>query len=216
MGARHLTKGPGKAPGKAPGAAPGIGHNAGPTLEPGRSWRRHCWGIARGRLLPTLPVEVVRLRVRRAREIGLDYRTYAGIRAGTGHDLVAFLFSTNALDLLRDGDRLTPSRAAKLRGLVSVATVVAARPPLDPDGVARVVAEDAGVAAIIGPAPGPWDGWGATRAAVLALAARAGTPADRILIIGADPGECLWAEAARAAAFLPAESFFAQMPGSNT
>lgn len=74
-----------------------IGHNNGPTMEAGASWRRHCWTTARQALLPTLPVEVVRTRVRRAKELGLDYRTYASVRAQTGHDVVAFLFSSNAL-----------------------------------------------------------------------------------------------------------------------
>lgn len=72
-----------------------IGHNGGPDLT-GLGWRTHCWRQARETLLPTLPIEVVRLRVRRAAELGLDYKTYAGIRASTGHDLVAFLFSSNA------------------------------------------------------------------------------------------------------------------------
>ena len=44
----------------------GPGHNGGPSLEGGTSWRRHCWTQARERLLPTLPIEVVRLRVKRA------------------------------------------------------------------------------------------------------------------------------------------------------
>ena len=66
-----------------------IGHNNGPTMEPGESWRRHAWGRARARLLPVLPIEVVRLRVKRAAEIGLDYRTYASIRAASGHDVIA-------------------------------------------------------------------------------------------------------------------------------
>ena len=39
----------------------GIGHNNGPTMEAGESWRRHAWGKARARLLPVLPIEVVRL-----------------------------------------------------------------------------------------------------------------------------------------------------------
>ncbi len=56
----------------------GVGHNGGPSMEAGASWRRHCWRAAREALLPVLPVEVVRLRVRRAAALGLDYRTYAG------------------------------------------------------------------------------------------------------------------------------------------
>ena len=191
------------------GPIAGIGHNGGPTMEGGRSWRRHCWGQARERLLPTLPVEVVRLRVKRAREIGLDYRTYAGIRATTGHDLVAFLFSTNALDLLRAADRLSGAKAGKLAALQGIVPTIAAQHPLTARDVIRVVAEDACVAARGGAAPGPWDDWAATRAAILSLARAAGSPPDRMLVIGAAPGERLWAEAARAAAFLPAERFFA-------
>ncbi len=76
-----------------------IGHNGGPGVEDGASWRRHCWAKARADLLPTLPIEVLRGRVRRARELGLEYKTYAGVRASTGHDVVAFLFSSNALRL---------------------------------------------------------------------------------------------------------------------
>lgn len=48
-----------------------AGHNGGPAMNPGSAWRRHCWTVAREALLPTLPVEVVRLRLRRARELGL-------------------------------------------------------------------------------------------------------------------------------------------------
>ncbi len=59
------------------------GHNGGPTLEPGGAWRRHCWRKARADLLPHLPIEVLRTRVRRAGELGLDYRTYASVRAAT-------------------------------------------------------------------------------------------------------------------------------------
>ena len=77
----------------------GLGHNKGPTMEPGAGWRRYAWKRARTELLPKLPLEVVRMRVRRARELGLDYKTYAGVRATTGRDLVAFLFSSNALRL---------------------------------------------------------------------------------------------------------------------
>ena len=59
----------------------GIGHNGGPSVGSGASWRAQCWRVARADLLPRLPLEVVRLRVKRAQEIGLAYRTYAGVRA---------------------------------------------------------------------------------------------------------------------------------------
>ena len=103
----------------------GIGHNGGPTLEPGSTWRTHCWRAARAALLPKLPLEVVRLHVRRAAEIGLDYKTYAGVRATTGHDLVAFLFSTNALRLLRETDRMAAADVTKLAGVRQIGRLVA-------------------------------------------------------------------------------------------
>jgi len=76
-----------------------IGHNGGPSIEAGYGFRKHAWGKAREALLPKLPIEIVRVRVARARRLGLPYRTYAGIRAATGRDVVAFLFSGNALEL---------------------------------------------------------------------------------------------------------------------
>ena len=52
---------------------PGIGHNQGPPLDAAVSWRRHVWKKARKDLLPKLPLEVIRRRVRRAAELGLEY-----------------------------------------------------------------------------------------------------------------------------------------------
>ena len=68
-------------------AGAGRGHNGGPTVEPASAWRRYCWQAARAALLPKLPIEIVRLQVRRAAEIGLDRSTIsrqfaAVVRAG--------------------------------------------------------------------------------------------------------------------------------------
>ena len=51
---------------------PGIGHNQGPPLEAGFSWRKHVWTKARKELLPKLPLEVIRRRVARAQELGVE------------------------------------------------------------------------------------------------------------------------------------------------
>ncbi len=188
--------------------APGPGHNGGPSLEGGRTWRAHCWRAARAALLPKLPVEVVRLRVKRAAEIGLDYRTYAGIRAATGHDLVAFLFSTNALRVLRDRDRMQAEDAAKLAGLKDIENLVAVQPPLDP---ARIVARLAGQGVRVAAAdraPTLAQNWHETRARLHALAATVRAPADCILIIGETAQEEDWAATARMAGFLAASRYF--------
>ena len=93
----------GKASGLDAQPMSGIGHNGGPSMEPGHGFRKVAWTKARQSLLPSLPLEIVRVRVARAKRLGLPYRTYATIRASSGRDIVAFLFSGNAL-------ALTPAR----------------------------------------------------------------------------------------------------------
>ncbi len=180
---------------------PGIGHNNGPTSEAGESWRRFAWTRARADLLPTLPIEVVRLRVRRAQALGLPYKTYASVRASTGHDLIGFLFSSNALALLRS-EALPQDRAAKL------ATVQAARHalvhrPLLPDRVALNPQIDAAHAA-----PRFAESWSAMRDTLRDLIVSTGSPADRWLVVGETAFERDWAEAAKAAGFLSGEAYF--------
>lgn len=186
----------------------GPGHNGGPGLADGTSWRTHCWRTARAALLPRLPVEVVRLRVKRAAEIGLDYKTYAGVRAATGHDLVAFLFSTNALRLLRDQDRMRAEEAAKLGGISQIGRLVAVQPPLDPARVAAAL-DGQGVAVdAAAQAPRLSESWRETRDRLLAMAATLRAPADRVLVIGETMLEEDWAATARMAGFLPAGRYF--------
>ena len=109
-----------------------IGHNGGPSVETGHSWRRHAWGAARTALLPTLPFEVVRMRVRRARELGLEYKTCASVRATSGRDVVAFLFSSNALRVAAQNLTLPPDRLVKLASLQDVTRIALATGPLHP------------------------------------------------------------------------------------
>lgn len=67
-----------------------------------------------------------------ARELGLDYRTYAGVRASTGRDVVGFLYSTNALPLLRPTDRLPEDRRACLAAPAGCDRAALAQLSLDP------------------------------------------------------------------------------------
>ncbi len=190
------------------GAVSGPGHNGGPTLEAGGSWRRHCWRVARAELLPKLPLEVVRLHVKRAGEIGLDYKTYAGVRATTGHDLVAFLFSTNALRLLREGDRMPAADAETLARTRHVGRLIAAQPPLDPARVRQGLAGQGVAIDAAARAPGIALGWAETRQALLDLLGEVRAPADRVLVIGETALERDWVGAARMAGFLPAARYF--------
>lgn len=180
---------------------PGIGHNGGPADDAGRSWRRHCWTKARERLLPTLPIEVVRLRVKRAADLGLDYRTYASVRAATGHDVVAFLFSSNALRVWPAAPDLPADRAAKLGALVAVGRVGLACGKLSPEVLARPPL-DAAFAA-----PEALAGWASQRAALRDALGR--LPPDRVLLVGDHGLERDWCAAGRLAGYVPAERYFA-------
>ncbi len=183
----------------------GIGHNRGPTLEPGFGWRRHCWQEARAALLPTLPIEVVRLRVKRAAEIGLDYRTYASIRAASGHDVVAFLFSTNALRLMPPRPALPEARRARLAAMARTGRAALAQAPLTPSAVTALAPALLDHAAA---APAPFAPWAEIRAALATALAAGGWPRAGTVLVGDTGDERDWAAAARLAFYLPAERVF--------
>lgn len=203
---RHPTSGvipPVAAEGVSAMARASIGHNGGPTMDPGGAWRRHCWTRARADLLPVLPVEVVRLRVRRAAELGLDYRAYASFRAASGHDIVALLFSTNALRLLPPVPALSEERRARLAAVSGAVRGVLVHRPLSVEAVLGLAA---GAIDRADPAPRPLAAWGEVRRAVLAALT---CPADRVLMVGDTSEERGWAEAARLGLYLQAERYFA-------
>ena len=186
----------------------GIGHNRGPAMDSGVGWRRHCWAVARAELLPHLPLEVIRLRVKRAAELGLDYRTYATVRETSGRDIVAFLFSTNALRLLRAGDRLPEDRAARLAAARNVGRALIAQPPLDPGRLAAALAAEHGIRfdpAV--PAPRFAAPWREIRAGLLAALPPRLAPGG-VVLVGDTWAEHEWCEAARLGGYLAAERFF--------
>ena len=183
----------------------GIGHNNGPTMEPGESWRRHAWGKARARLMPVLPIEVVRMRVKRAGEIGLDYRTYASIRAASGHDVIAFLYSTNALRMLQAKAPMPEDRAATLAA-TDAGRAALARRPVTP---AHVLDAAQGLLDHAAEAPRVFAPWGESRKILLQAIQSQKWPADRVVMVGDTPDERDWAQAARLAYYLPADRYFA-------
>jgi hypothetical protein len=180
----------------------GIGHNRGPALEGGVSWRKHCWSAARERLLPTLPIEVVRLRVRRAKELGLDYKTYAGVRAATGHDVVAFLFSSNALRVSLVSPAMPEARTLKLAE-VRCGRLALAVAPLTPGMVAAANPVLDGVH----PAPFALAEFAEMRDRVRAALGK--VPSDQVILVGDLGLERDWCAAGRLAAYVPAERYFA-------
>ena len=169
--------------------------------EPGAAWRRLCWTKARAALLPVLPIEVVRTRVRRAADLGLDYRTYASVRAQTGHDVVAFLFSSNALRVTPVQLRIPNGAAAKLHsvqaeriglpiGRIPAAALADLNPELDRTA----------------PAPPLWATFAEARLCLREILGR--VPGDRVILVGDQPLEAEWCAAGRLAAYLTAERYF--------
>lgn len=169
-------------------------------MEPGTSWRAHCWGAARKELLPHLPIEVLRGRLRRAEELGLSYRTYAGIRATTGRDIVAVLFSSNALELRRGQLLLADKAAQKLEQVLAVRRGLAS-PPLRPDEMQKAAPLHACYAAPVAFAP-----YGTQRN--LLRAALGNLTADQTILVGAYEAEAEWCASARLAGYLPSNGFF--------
>jgi len=186
-----------------------IGHNGGPSMEAGFAWRKQCWTNARARLLPTLPIEVVRLRVRRAAELGLDYKTYAGVRAATGHDVVAFLFSSNALRVTAARPGMEPVRSAKLAAIADCQRVALAVAPLQAPALMQANREVDHADAAPHALARFRDIGTALRQALGKL------PGDRVILIGDFALEREWCAAARLAGYIPADRYFGQNSGAQ-
>ena len=170
----------------------GIGHNRGPALTSG--WTGYAWRRARADLLPRLPIEVLRVRVARAKALGIDYTTYASVRAATGRDVVALLFSSNALRITARDPAPAPGIAARLDAAAAT-RLLAAVPPLDPAGVDYPFD-------VRGRAPTLFDPPRVEAARLAELAA--GLPRDAVLVVGEAPPERGWVAAGRFAGYLPA------------
>lgn len=179
----------------------GIGHNNGPTMETGHSWRKHVWTKARADLMPNLPIEVLRLRVNRAAALGLPYKTYASVRASTGRDVIGFLFSTNALEVLRATDRLDPKKGAKIASLHQCDRTALVYPVVNASDL--VPPCDAACAA-----PAPQLSWSDMSRHVKAVIQSRGNPSDGYVVIGETSAERDWSEAAKTAGFLTGQRFF--------
>ena len=177
-----------------------IGHNGGPSMEPGVGFRRVAWKKARTALMPALPLEVVRLRVKRAERLGLPYKTYATIRAVSGRDIVGFLFSDNALGMGRGPE--IPARAqARLADLDgAVERLAAVHLPKSP----ALVLQQGGLEAA-GRAPGLSMPWRAAREGLRDLAREAGVPFDGLVVVAATALERDWAATGNLAGTIPAQ-----------
>ena len=195
----------------------GIGHNGGPKRLR-RGWQRHCWTQSRKALIgKRMPIEVVRTRIRRARELGLGYPQYASILLGSGRDIVGFLFTVEGLHLrLRKRLEMPAVVQGKLRGLEGV-QLMSFAPSGEPVEAFRAEVSDvAGVPfASVGPeAEGPL-GWSAARSAVRTVLDPLSLPSDAVVMIGMRDDEARMAQAAKLARFIPAKEYFSTASGNS-
>jgi hypothetical protein len=199
---------------RLPGEEPSpIGHNGGPPLDPGRRWRAVAWGKARSELVKHLPIEIVRRRVARARDLGLAYPAYAAILMGTGRDIVGFLFTAEAIGLRLEREaRLAEVAARKLRETKAERLLLG--PPVAPATLHEALAAQGIDFAAVAPAPRREAPDADGRRAIRALLDPLRLPGDAIVMVGARPDERRWAEAARLARFLSAQAYFAPAAGA--
>ncbi len=184
-----------------------IGHNNGPTMT-GTGWRRHCWGKARAELMPRLPIEILRRRIVRAKELGLDYKSYASIRAASGHDVVAFLFSSNALRALKQNTKMPKDRVLKLAALERCGRLVAVQKPLTPQNMHRIATVSGVDLDTLVCAPDLRHNWHESRDMLLSALKPAKIPKDRVVAIGETMLEQDWCAIAGLAGAITADQFF--------
>jgi len=188
----------------------GMGHNNGPTMEAGHVYRTHMWRKAQKRLMPnTIPLLIVRMRVQRAAELGLDYKTYASIRQAAGSDILGLLFSSNALQIIGDGAKMPGARARALAEVKAARRLSLVHAPHQPPAVLQAnPVLDAAAAA-----PRFTDSWTQMSERIQGFIREQRLPGNQVLIIGDTSVESEWGTAARAAGYLPADRYFGQVSG---
>lgn len=188
----------------------GIGHNNGPTMEAGHAWRSYQWRRAQQKLMPNaVPLMIVRMRMRRAAELGMDYKTYASIRQASGQDILGLLFSSNALRIIGNGARMPDAESRALAAVKSARRLSLVHAPNQPPAVLQAnPVLDAAVAA-----PRFTDSWAQMRQRLEGFIRQQRLPGNQVLIIGDAPLESEWTTAARAAGYLPADRYFAHQTG---
>ena len=187
----------------------GLGHNQGPTLEPGQTYRAFQWRQAQQALMPkTMPLMIIRMRVMRARELGMDYKTYASVRQATGQDILALMFSSNALRVIGPGARMPDAEERALSAVKSASKLALVHAPMTPPGVLQanpvLDATDA--------APRFTDSWSDMRSRLKRFVCAQKLPPNQVLIIGDTAVEREWTTAAKAGGYLPAGRYFAANP----
>lgn len=180
----------------------GLGHNNGPSMDAGRTWRVHAWRRAKANMSSArLSPATVKRHVARAKELGLSYRDYAAIQASAGRDVCGFLFSSNALDLAFGRHRVSQPKAEQIEVIRHAARVALVHAPLTPEDVAQANA----MLDAVHRAPRFLSSFPDMRAVLAKAQDR--LPANGLVVIGTGL-EAEWVTAGRLGAFIPADRYF--------
>jgi len=183
----------------------GIGHNQGPTLERGQTMRAYQWRRAQKALMPrTIPLMIVKMRVKRAAELGMDYKAYAAIRQATGRDICGLLFSSNALRIIGGDAAMPRDRAKALEALRGADRLALVHRPLQPEQIAAANP----MLDATGLAPDITTSRRAMHQRLRAFVTDRQLVGDQVVIVGDTSLEAEWHAAARAAGYLSAERYF--------
>ncbi|KIN63998.1 hypothetical protein Z946_2881 [Sulfitobacter noctilucicola] len=184
----------------------GIGHNQGPTMERGQKWRSFQWQKARDAAMPkAVPLMVVKMHVARARQLGLDYPTYAAVRKATGRDIMGLLFSSNALRVVRaEAPQMPLDRSDAIEAVSGARKLALVHAPIR----AEIVQQTNPVLDHVGVAPKFTDSWSAMRAHLGGIISDQRLARDQVLVIGDTGLERDWAPAAQAAGYIEAARYF--------
>ncbi len=153
----------------------------------------------------TIPLMVVKMRVKRARELGLDYKAYAAIRQATGRDILALLFSNNALRVVHaHAPQIPVAQATVLDAVQGAQKLALVHRPLVPMAfeTANPVINHAGQA------PTFTDSWAEMRDHLSDVVRQRNLVGDQVLIIGDTAFERDWCAASKAAGYLEAARYF--------
>ncbi len=188
---------------------PGIGHNSqAPDPLQVIAWRRVI--AKRPRVSPM----IARIRKERATELGMSYADYAAVRAVSGRDLSAMVFSPRSLGL-RLGRRLSlPDQTADQLANVRNCHLLCLCPPEEePPAFAEELTEVSGAQfRVAAPLPEPGASWSALRDVIRSLLDPVHLSGSAALMIGDGRTERALCAAGRLADCLSAARYFPDRP----
>jgi len=175
-------------------------------MERGQTFRTFQWKKAREAAMPkTMPLMVVRMHVRRAHALGLDYPTYAALRKASGRDIMGLLFSSNALRVMRaDAPQMPMPRGEAVSAIEGAQKLALVHLPLQ----SGLVAQANPMLDYVDAAPKFTDSWSDMRDHLGRVITGRKLVRDQVLIIGDTALERDWSAAARAAGYLDATRYF--------